>query len=330
MTPIPPHVGKGWTAKELKANRSPKTWVVQEMAVEGRIVMLAADKGGGKTTLLCGLANAIQSGSHFMGELETKQRKVLFWQADECQAQAEERLDVIAVDDDVQFVFGDDPHWEKFSLERLEERRQAAPFQVLILDSVTSLMAGGEHRMNDNEFAQQLYALEHWAGANKITVFLACHLCKPDRTKTTQTISHHDVIGNGLQTAAIDDIWGLWKPKNASWPHHYVLECLGKRNCRTGTIWNLRGDDETWDFQLESVGDGDLKPQQQRQLKDKVLQLLRQSSEWLSLESIAKATQANAEHIRRICRELFSQRLIERRELPSTGGRRRLVYGVRK
>ena len=50
-----PHVGKVRSLKDLQAQQKPKKWIIDEFGVSGACVLLAADKGSGKTSLMDGI-----------------------------------------------------------------------------------------------------------------------------------------------------------------------------------------------------------------------------------------------------------------------------------
>jgi len=59
----------------------PKEWIISQFGCKGAGLLLAGDKGSGKTAFCYRAAEAIAKGSVFMGQLETVQKKVLIWQA---------------------------------------------------------------------------------------------------------------------------------------------------------------------------------------------------------------------------------------------------------
>ena len=71
---VTPHVGKVRSLKEVQAQQQPKEWIIDEFGVSGACVLLAADKGSGKTSLMYGMAAAVQNGETFMGQLTTQKR----------------------------------------------------------------------------------------------------------------------------------------------------------------------------------------------------------------------------------------------------------------
>ena len=54
---------------------------------------------------------------------------------------------------------------------------------------------------------------------------------------------------------------------------HFLFECLGKRNCEDGLIYNLQGDQETFSWYLHSAGGGQLAPHEERLCSTQVLEL---------------------------------------------------------
>ena len=69
-------------ADELKQLK-PTVWIVSEFGAAGALVILAAEKGTGKSSLCYAMAAAISNGSKFLNQCDTVQGNVLVWQADE-------------------------------------------------------------------------------------------------------------------------------------------------------------------------------------------------------------------------------------------------------
>ena len=84
MKPIP--------VDELMLTWQPTEWIIDSFGAKGACVLLAGDKGSGKTAFLYRLSEAISNGSVFMGELSTTSKKVLVWQADESRNNAHLKL----------------------------------------------------------------------------------------------------------------------------------------------------------------------------------------------------------------------------------------------
>ena len=105
--PTYPHVGKVRSLKDVQAQQKPKEWIVDEFGVSGACVLLAADKGSGKTSLMYGMAAAIQNGETFMGQLTTQRRNVLIWQADESRDNLIDKFNTMGIDADIQLLMAD-------------------------------------------------------------------------------------------------------------------------------------------------------------------------------------------------------------------------------
>ena len=84
MKPIP--------VDELMLTWKPTEWIVNLFGAKGSCVLLAGDKGSGKSVFMYRMAEAIQKGEIFMTELETKKSKVFIWQADESRNNAKAKI----------------------------------------------------------------------------------------------------------------------------------------------------------------------------------------------------------------------------------------------
>ncbi len=84
MNPIP--------VDELMLTWKPTEWIVDLFGAKGACVLLAGDKGSGKSVFMYRMAEALQKGEPFMTELQTKQSKVFIWQADESRNNAKAKI----------------------------------------------------------------------------------------------------------------------------------------------------------------------------------------------------------------------------------------------
>jgi hypothetical protein len=330
LNPHTPDVGKPPTsAKELIANRKPTEWVVGQFGAKGACVVLAAESGSGKTSLLYQMAAAITAGDRFMGQLPTKQGKVLFIQADESQTNAAGKLALMGLDEveGLDFRFKGEPGgYETLDLDRLAADVKAGGYLAVFADSITTLLTGGDHTMKSQEFAQPLYDLNHLASELGLLICMTAHLKKPE-SGSRLTVTANDITGTGIQSAAVSDTWGLWRPKEPQHEEHFVLGCLGKRNCEMGTTWNLQGNAEDFSWQMVSVGGSDVLPQRRQELTAQVLHLLHGGQSDQTYKQIATQLGCNAEHCRRVCTDLFLAGEINRRKVPQGNGRPLWVYG---
>ena len=327
----PGDVGKVRSVQDLKDKRRPTNWVVDEFGAEGACVVLAAEPGSGKTSLLYLLANSISLGEAFIGALPTKKRKVLVVQGDESEKNAVDKLDIMGLDAEFDFLFPDDRGWAGLEIGKLADEIMFAGYDVILLDSITTLIGNGTHgvRMNDSEFAAPLYELNKLAGKLNLLVVITSHLRKPE-VGGYKDVSIHDVLGTGTLTGAVSDVWSLQRAVNPEYCDHYVLRCLGKRNCDIGTAWNLQGSQEDFSWLLMSVVDPtQLLPAKRREYQEQIIELLNSHERWLHVDEIASILKCDKEHARRVCRRLCSEQRVSRTKGASTGGRPSWLYGKR-
>ena len=310
---------------DLIKTKSSKEWIIDSFGAKGSCVLLAGETGSGKTSFIYQMAYAISTGNIFLGQLTTKKNKVLIVQSDESKNNALDKLELMDIDtQNIYFFFGEDG-WDRLSIPRLREVITKNSFKVVMLDSVTTLLTNNGHSMRDPEFATPLYELNKLASELNILIICTAHLRKPEGVR--YEVSIHDVIGAITQSGAVSDIWGIWIPTKQSYKNHFILKCLGKRNCRKGIIWNLKGDEEDFSFTLESVGEGELLPSKNQELSFLILNLLHTKNEFKTIRAIANETSFNEEHTRRICKKLFLEKEISRGKDISKGGRRAWKYG---
>ena len=271
------------------------------------------------------MAYAISTGNIFLGEITTQKNKVLVVQSDESKNNALDKLELMDIDtSNIYFFFGEDG-WDRLSIPKLREVIIKNSFKVVILDSVTTLLTNNGHSMRDPEFAKPLYELNKLASELNILIICTAHLRKPEVVR--HEVGIHDVIGAITQSGAVSDIWGIWVPTKQSHKNHFILKCLGKRNCRKGIIWNLKGDEEDFSFVLKSVGEGELLPSKNQELSFLILDLLHTKNEFKTIREIASETSFNEEHTRRVCKNLFLEKEISRKPDTSKGGRPPYKYG---
>ena len=311
---------------QLLANRRPTQWVVDSFGARGAVVLLAGDSGAGKTSFLYRMADAISKGQMFMDQLNTVKSKVLIVQADESQNNAADKLQLMGIKAGFDFLFAEDG-WNTLDVSRISQAIQKGGYGALFLDSLTTLLTDRGYSMREPEFARPLYDINNLASQLGVLIVCNAHLRKPDGTR--QEVSIHDVIGSTTQVGAASDIWGLASAPKPEFDDHYLLKCLGKRNCEQGQIWNLQGSPEDFSWQLKSVGNADVLPQQKQELSLRVLQLVCSEKEWLTSNEIGISLGCNPEHARRICKNLYLTGELERQQRPSGGGRPLWVYGIK-
>ena len=171
-----------------------------------------------------------------------------------------------------------------------------------------------------------LYALNNLASRKGLLIVMSSHLKKPDKGERSR-VTKHCVSGTVAVYAAASDVWTIHKTPRPEFEDHFLFECLGKRNCEDGLIYNLQGDQETFSWYLHSAGGGQLAPQEERLCSTQVLELFYSGDDWLSCKQISERVPHQEQHVRRVLRKLHSQNLLGRRSRPSTNGRPTHIYG---
>ena len=335
--PIPSDLGKPISVGELLKSRANAEWIVDSFGAKGALVSLAADVGTGKTTFLYSLASCIVKGEPFLknkdgiGQLTTKKSRVLFVQADEPKNDCWRKCKIMGLTPDAfDFVFSEDG-FNSLDLPRLERLIDEGGYGVVMLDSVTTLLANRGVSIKDPEFAKPLYDLNNLASRKNILIVITSHLRKPEHQQRGD-VSMFDILGAGTQVGAVSDVWAISRAPNSTPKQcQFVLSCLEKaRNCEVGTCWNLEGNKEDLSWVFESVtGEEELLPSVKKDLRSYAELYLSESEEWRTIEEVAIHFGKNKEHTRAVLMDLFVEEVIERKKQKlgiEVGGRPKWVY----
>ena len=143
--------------------RKPTEWIVDSFGANGACVILAGDKGSGKTSFLYRLAESISKGEKFLSELYTVKKKVLIWQADESKINALNKLKRMDINEGIDIVFKD-YGWSQLNINKLREQIEINHYGVVLIDSISTLVANRGVNFKDMEIATPLYELNDLAG----------------------------------------------------------------------------------------------------------------------------------------------------------------------
>ena len=307
---------------DLIKEYKPTEWIVDSFGAKGACVLLAGDKGSGKTAFLYRLSEAISNGSVFMGELSTTPKKVLVWQADESRNNAHVKIKMMDLKGKIYFLFSDDLGGNKLDIKVLKNHIINEKIDVICIDSITGLLMGHGINIKDSEFCKPLYELNNLASELGVLIVISAHLTKEDRSE----VNLNDILGAGTQGGAVSDIWGLWTDEHND--EIFFMKCLGKRNCEKGIVWKLDGNKEDYSFYLTGVGDGDLLPDKKNELSYKFLDHLMTNKNQLTYQDLAKEFRCNDEHARRICIRLYGEGKFMRKKYNVGNGRPYYKYWI--
>ena len=298
-----------------------RSWIIDQFLAKGAVLLLAAEKGSAKTSFLMQAAFAMSQGTDdFLGELPCKKSRVLFIQADEPEADTEQKRRIMDLPEGAyEVIFWD----QTLNLDWLKELLKEEQFDVVIIDSATKGLTEVNAEVQDAGFTRKLYKLSSLVSKAGVACIVTTHLNKPQDGRPRQTVSDPDIAGLSTIDNAIQDIWGLVRLPGTD--DQFQLNCLGKRNCRLHTLWKLQGDETLLSFDLTEVGKGQDKPSVRRSLREKILLFL-QTIEKADLGTIQKETGSTYKVVARYCTEMFAEGVIERTKGPTTGGRPPLFY----
>ena len=302
-----------------------KIWRVFLIAKSG-IVLLAAERGTGKTTLVNRLLEAIQEGLDFLGGFKTTKGRCLLIQGDE----PKEHAQAVYTQQDLKLNWDVIYPEDQFPVELLLKAVETKQYDAICIDSLTTVLCSEERRTTDPVLVDLLYKLNRAAVDNGVLILMTAHLIKAPKDgngvrQRRQTVQWDDIAGLGTIGAAVQDCWGL-----APAGQYFSLHPLGKRNIKEGTKWLLDREAESFDWWLIDDQEQQLPAVRQR-LADKILSHVKQHG-YRSVSDIAKALGADEEYVRSICVDLRNQGKLQRHRKPSNGppkrGRPSFVYGL--
>ena len=304
-------------AKGVCAGVGKITWPLPGFAATG-LVLLAADQGVGKSTLLYRAAEAIQEGDLFLGEIPTVAGRVLVLQGDEPQNLAQAKFKRMSLKGNFDIVYAN----SALDLGAVIEVIRSGVYSTLIADSLTTVLVSSTCTTLDYSMVEKLYTLNREASNHGALVLMTAHLNKPPKDgsgnrQERRRISWGDISGLSQIGAAVNDCWGLTRRVEGD----FSLHCLGKRYVEAGTEWILEGDPEDYSWTLKSVTDG-LKPFEEASARKQILEVLKGANCGLSAKAIAQAIGLNVEHVRRcLCRLFDSDQISRQTEKPAGRGR---------
>ena len=298
-------------------------WVIEGFAAVG-IVLLAAEPGTGKTTFLYRAAEAIQEGTNFLNAVPVQQTYVLFIQGDEPENVTARKLSRMDLVGNFEILYGS----HSLDFNHLVQIIESGNWRVIVVDSLTTVLATSDCTTMDSSMAKVLYDLNKLASDNNVAVIMTAHLNKPskngsgDRMKR-KVIGWADISGVATISAAVNDAWGLTAKGN-----NFSLHALGKRHVEAGTEWVLERSAEDYSWELKEVTDG-LMPNQVIDAKHKLLAYLQtHRGEFFTSDELSRLTgPRNIEHTRRCLCDLFDTKQILRRKRRVSTGRPSHEYG---
>ena len=299
-------------------------WVIEGFAAVG-IVLLAAEPGTGKTTLLYRAAEAIQEGKDFLDAVPVKKAGVLVIQGDEPQNVVDQKISRMDLKGNFEMLC-DSSH---LTIGRLREVVCSGRWRAIIVDSLTTVLSSSNCTTMDLSMADRLYELNRTASEHKVAIIMTAHLNKPSRDGSgkpmrRKVITWSDITGVATISAAVNDAWGL-----TAKGEDYSLHALGKRYVEARTEWILQGSHEDYWWGLKEVHDG-LMPRDAIDAKAQLLSYFHDhKGQFFTAKEVSTLIgPRNVEHTRRCLCDLFDTKQIIRRKRRNATGRPLHEYGL--
>lgn len=294
-------------------------WIIEGFLAKGGTTLLAAEAGSGKTSLLLRAAAAVEEGELFLDQVPTQKGRVLFIQGDEPEGQSEAKMYLMGLKDDITGT-PFDIHYLEGALDYSSFEEQTRKYDLIVIDSATSALAKEGGEVEDAEFSRLLYKINSAVSKNGCSCIITTHLRKSADGVKRLDITPQDIAGRTTIANAITDFFGLMKvaKDEQKWEDHFALKCLGKRYCRSGEVWQLQGDPESFWWGLNAVTDG-MPPKERKNLERKVLDWFGEHPEPVALKELSALIGTNEEYLRRICTGLYQCKKLERKSVPTKG-----------
>jgi hypothetical protein len=311
-------------ASEVCADVGKINWTIEGFAATG-LVLVAAETGTGKTTLFYRAADAVQEGTLFLDQVPVRTGRVLVVQGDEPKSVAFRKINRMGLKKNFDLLFAD----STLDLDFLIDLIRKTDYQVIIIDSLTTVLASSDCTTLDQSMVDKLYTINRIASDQGVLILMTAHLNKPAKDgngnrKARKHITWADISGLSTIGAAVNDCWGLTRSGNS-----FSLHCLGKRFVEAGIEWVLDRDPEDYWWGLQKVSDG-LMPLEAVDAKQRIIQLLDKDQVLLTASDTAKKLGINEEHARRCLFDLYDEGKVERhaKHLPGRG-RPSHCYGIK-
>ena len=289
------------------------------------LTLFAADGGTGKSSVCYELAEAITTGGKFADQFQAKQGRVLFIQLDEGDDEADMKWEIMIFKPDHTRLRME---WEfnKTDIPELLKLIDEVKPDLVIFDSLFTL-AGGQMSPKDAEFALFLYRLKKISTTKQVAIVMTHHTRKKETKKPELTAN--DIYGTVYLKAAATDVWGYWKEFNDRGEKTYNLKCFKSRGntMAVNQTYIFEGSEEDQRVHFLKVKGLDCTMDELKTHREKIGNLIVSNPDrfWTSIE-VSQKLKINQKYTDKVLRELAGAKNINKKPLPSTGGRRRFIY----
>ena len=233
-------------AKRIALSGDTRKWTIAGILPESSVMLLAAAPGTGKSTMLYNWALSVATGRSW-SKRRCKKGKVLIIQCDEPVVDAAEKLDIIGFGedglafDDVGFV----EVWRFDQVPQLLERIKKDRPQLIVIDSLTSCLAGMDVDLIRSDAGNCIYQLRDIANQYGCSIVILHHLNKSGGIRDSSSFE-----------ANVSEVVKLYKPDNNPDPHQFMLEWIKSRSGLAGKHY-LQRDDASYGWTYMGPVNGD-------------------------------------------------------------------------
>ena len=289
------------------------------------LTLFAADGGTGKSSVCYEIAEAITTGGKFANNFQAKQGKVLFIQVDEGDDEADMKWEIMMFNPDHTKLRME---WEfnKTDIPELLQLIDEVTPDLIIFDSLFTI-AGGQMSPKDAEFALFLYRLKKISTTKQVAVLMTHHTRKKESKKPELTAN--DIYGTVYLKNSATDVWGYWKEVGESGDTIYNLKCFKSRGntMQVNQTYLFEGSEEDQRVNFLRMKGLGCTLEELSTHRARIATYINDNSDnFFTSDEISKKLSINKKYTDKVLRELARDKNIDKKKLPSTGGRRKYVY----
>jgi len=289
------------------------------------LTLFAADGGTGKSSVCYEIAEAITTGGKFADQFQAKKGTVLFFQLDEGDDEADLKWEIMMWKPDhtairIEWSFN------KTDIPELLQLIDEVKPDLVIFDSLFTI-AGGQISPKDAEFALFLYRLKRISTTKQIAIVMTHHTRKKETKKPELTAN--DIFGTVYLKNASTDVWGYWKEVGEAGETIYNLKRFKSRGntMQVGQTYLFDGSEEDQRVHFKRMkGLGCTLDELSTHRKRIATYILDNPDTYFTSDDISQKLSINKKYTDKVLRELAAAKNINKKPMPSTGGRPPYIY----
>lgn len=308
----------GITHRELMAmDFPPIQWVVQDLLPVGCCVLAGKPKVG-KSFMALQLAQAVASGSPFLG-MKTTKAPVLMIALEDSPRRIKGRLQMQKASSDLPICY--EWQWQPLDgkgLEHLSKRLErggpAGPYGLVVIDTLASAKSGKVDENKASDMSQLIYPLQRLAHDYQCALLLVFH-----HKKGAVNDPIWDVRGSGAIPGAVDVLVGLYKDRSSG---DYCL----LSESRDAPELELRVEFEaaqTFSWQLV----GNLNDMAKTEAEEEVIEALEDLVE-ADAGTIGKELDKSRQNVRKVCKRLKNRGILNSQRVQTASGSTKILYSL--